>query len=130
MLCRIAAALPDKVEIYLRGVPTETGLEAFQRAIADHPNMIYGGEYRNPHDLAEIYGRVHLTWAFDFLDEGANSDWLLPNRLYEGGYFGSVALASRSEEHTSELQSLMRISYAVFCLNTQKNTTYNTNISH
>src|SRR3546814_8983984 len=25
----------------------------------------------------------------------------------------------RSEEHTSELQSLMRISYAVFCLNTQ-----------
>src|SRR3546814_8359216 len=27
---------------------------------------------------------------------------------------------SRSEEHTSELQSLMRISYAVFCLKTQK----------
>src|SRR3546814_10870741 len=28
----------------------------------------------------------------------------------------SVELAGRSEEHTSELQSLMRISYAVFCL--------------
>src|SRR3546814_5855748 len=28
-----------------------------------------------------------------------------------------LALAVRSEEHTSELQSLMRISYAVFCLN-------------
>src|SRR3546814_3859884 len=28
----------------------------------------------------------------------------------------SVALRQRSEEHTSELQSLMRISYAVFCL--------------
>src|SRR3546814_3305887 len=28
----------------------------------------------------------------------------------------------RSEEHTSELQSLMRISYAVFCLRKQKNT--------
>src|SRR3546814_3407151 len=28
---------------------------------------------------------------------------------------------SRSEEHTSELQSLMRISYAVFCLNNKKN---------
>src|SRR3546814_8996631 len=27
---------------------------------------------------------------------------------------------ARSEEHTSELQSLMRISYAVFCLNTKK----------
>src|SRR3546814_3930085 len=30
--------------------------------------------------------------------------------------------ATRSEEHTSELQSLMRISYAVFCLKTKKNT--------
>src|SRR3546814_10283960 len=28
----------------------------------------------------------------------------------------------RSEEHTSELQSLMRISYAVFCLKQKKNT--------
>src|SRR3546814_5997605 len=29
---------------------------------------------------------------------------------------------TRSEEHTSELQSLMRISYAVFCLKKKKNT--------
>src|SRR3546814_3946607 len=33
-------------------------------------------------------------------------------------------LAGRSEEHTSELQSLMRTSYAVFCLNTNYYTTY------
>src|SRR3546814_9272733 len=42
-----------------------------------------------------------------------------PEKLYE----------NRSEEHTSELQSLMRISYAVFCLNkkTKKNNNqYNT----
>src|SRR3546814_2552585 len=32
-------------------------------------------------------------------------------------------LARRSEEHTSELQSLMRISYAVFCLTKKKTTT-------
>src|SRR3546814_7907668 len=32
----------------------------------------------------------------------------------------------RSEEHTSELQSLMRISYAVFCLKKQKNAQSNT----
>src|SRR3546814_4745799 len=31
-------------------------------------------------------------------------------------------VASRSEEHTSELQSLMRISYAVFCLKKKKHT--------
>src|SRR3546814_8207933 len=33
----------------------------------------------------------------------------------------SLILVDRSEEHTSELQSLMRISYAVFCLKQKKN---------
>src|SRR3546814_8087404 len=33
----------------------------------------------------------------------------------------AAATAARSEEHTSELQSLMRISYAVFCLKKKKN---------
>src|SRR3546814_9288653 len=36
----------------------------------------------------------------------------------------------RSEEHTSELQSLMRISYAVFCLKKKKNTQYMIDINH
>src|SRR3546814_2328146 len=34
----------------------------------------------------------------------------------------SIRPATRSEEHTSELQSLMRISYAVFCLKKKKKT--------
>src|SRR3546814_10015183 len=34
----------------------------------------------------------------------------------------------RSEEHTSELQSLMRISYAVFCLKKQRTSTEDTNL--
>src|SRR3546814_5627306 len=33
---------------------------------------------------------------------------------------------ARSEEHTSELQSLMRISYAVFCLKNKNNSVWNT----
>src|SRR3546814_2003689 len=37
--------------------------------------------------------------------------------------FISVHRLERSEEHTSELQSLMRISYAVFCLKKKKKTT-------
>src|SRR3546814_2173251 len=54
-----------------------------------------------------------------------NFPYLLPNRLpglvlYELG--PALILVARSEEHTSELQSLMRTSYAVFCLQT-KNTT-------
>src|SRR3546814_8917234 len=38
----------------------------------------------------------------------------------ESGMMGSPR-STRSEEHTSELQSLMRISYAVFCLKKKKN---------
>src|SRR3546814_8830547 len=37
---------------------------------------------------------------------------------------------NRSEEHTSELQSLMRISYAVFCLKTKTKTKTTTNINN
>src|SRR3546814_6936352 len=36
------------------------------------------------------------------------------------GALGGMLMAKRSEEHTSELQSLMRISYAVFCLKKKK----------
>src|SRR3546814_3446608 len=42
-------------------------------------------------------------------------DGLLAGDPEPGGVL-AVAVAHRSEEHTSELQSLMRISYAVFCL--------------
>src|SRR3546814_15151628 len=38
----------------------------------------------------------------------------------EAGSVVEVARKHRSEEHTSELQSLMRISYAVFCLKKKK----------
>src|SRR3546814_6440336 len=41
------------------------------------------------------------------------SPWVLPSPT-------KIPSSSRSEEHTSELQSLMRISYAVFCLKKKK----------
>src|SRR3546814_9275042 len=44
--------------------------------------------------------------------------------LQHGGRIVAIMPDSRSEEHTSELQSLMRISYAVFCL--KKKTKHNT----
>src|SRR3546814_8941016 len=41
--------------------------------------------------------------------------------LHVGDHIEMDVLGARSEEHTSELQSLMRISYAVFCLKKKKN---------
>ena len=44
-------------------------------------------------DLAGAYRAAHFARAADFFEEGLNSAWLLPNRLYESGFFGAPALA-------------------------------------
>src|SRR3546814_6646778 len=47
--------------------------------------------------------------------------FLIADLTYDNnGAYWEAGYAERSEEHTSELQSLMRISYAVFCLKTNK----------
>src|SRR3546814_7911152 len=51
---------------------------------------------------------------------GDDSGAVVDARLRVHGHAG-LRIADRSEEHTSELQSLMRISYAVFCLKKKKN---------
>src|SRR3546814_6179679 len=53
-------------------------------------------------------------------DMGAHGIVRQPHRAGQGGN-GVAGSAKRTEEHTSELQSLMRISYAVFCLNNKQN---------
>src|SRR3546814_8091703 len=61
--------------------------------------------------LALIFLAAGMFWPTKQPDPLAN--WRL-------GPFLTSALGLRSEEHTSELQSLMRISYAVFCLKKKK----------
>src|SRR3546814_7440615 len=53
------------------------------------------------------------------LDQAIARPW--PFILGGLAFFVAAIPAFRSEEHTSELQSLMRISYAVFCLKKKKN---------
>src|SRR3546814_636985 len=50
------------------------------------------------------------------VDGAESSIGLMAQKVYFTDSLGNVAQLVRSEEHTSELQSLMRISYAVFCL--------------
>src|SRR3546814_9546770 len=45
---------------------------------------------------------------------------LMPEQPEVLGLLALIEIQARSDEHTSELQSLMRISYAVFCLNKHK----------
>src|SRR3546814_9053448 len=72
-----------------------------------------------------LAGRELYAWRHVSLDGAAvhasNGLVILPDHRVGD----EVHLDARSEEHTSELQSLMRISYAVFCLKKKKNTTTN-----
>ncbi|MCA9217798.1 MAG: hypothetical protein KDB27_32235, partial [Planctomycetales bacterium] len=97
LLTELADQLPDQVTIYLRGCPSLLGESALQQVIEKRRNMIFDGEYVAPDDFPEIYSRVHFNWCGDFSD-GDNSLWLLPNRIYEGGYFGIPAIAIEGYE--------------------------------
>src|SRR3546814_4459407 len=86
----------------------------------------------NPIDLSPMFASAHNgleEMARQFQESGEKSSKAMvdmvnnslhaPNELQSaissGGILGILS-AGRSDEHTSELQSLMRISYAVFCL--------------
>src|SRR3546814_4384971 len=47
--------------------------------------------------------------------------WNKTEPVWDAAAGAYTEVSTRSEEHTSELQSLMRISYAVFCLTKKKN---------
>src|SRR3546814_4237016 len=93
------------------------------------------GHLLEPVDLFKARLPEHLrdraVWEEDFeLDEPWVEDGArVFRRLHTAGYEGwtisryrqNGGRTPRSEEHTSELQSLMRISYAVFCLKKKNN---------
>jgi len=93
ILTHTARALPDRVRIYLRGFPDQIREEDFLDAIEGLENFVYDGPYSNPNDLSELFGAIDLNWCSDLSKEHNISRWLLPNRIYEGGYFGVPALA-------------------------------------
>src|SRR3546814_5233979 len=74
-----------------------------------------------------------IVWGAEavMLAAGTNVEWLRDDLGIIASATESHDVASlcetRSEEHTSELQSLMRISYAVFCLKKKK---HSTNMRH
>src|SRR3546814_4453444 len=71
--------------------------------------------FKDANSIFNTLGRsMNLSADGDYLGIGAY--------FASGQWRNSVASQGRSEEHTSELQSLMRISYAVFCLKKKKNT--------
>jgi hypothetical protein len=93
LLAALTHRLRGAVEVVIRGRPARTAVPDFDRVIAEHTGILFKGPYDRRLDLASIYGEVHFAWTMDFFEAGGNSEWLLPNRLYEGGLYGAVPLA-------------------------------------
>src|SRR3546814_8967139 len=96
-------------------MPDMSRLEVAERSSA----AAYAMSGRKPADidLAMLYDSFTITVlltleAVGLCGRGEGKDFVKGQRTAPGG--------ARSEEHTSELQSLMRISYAVFCLKKKK----------
>src|SRR3546814_6296473 len=87
--------------------------------ISENYRSIFGGSPFDPEATA-LYQRLSPT----FRAEQAAGPVL---QQVAGGSASQLAFHVRSEEHTSELQSLMRISYAVFCLKKKKSNKYSNN---
>src|SRR3546814_1429488 len=95
----------------------------------DDPNCARGSlrkKTSNPPLYACRSGsRGNYSWTTPTCSEGQLSTDQQYCTVTTNGYsdtLADVAMKYRSEEHTSELQSLMRISYAVFCLKKKYNT--------
>jgi succinoglycan biosynthesis protein ExoL len=97
-LSSLADSMGGAVEIIIRGRPSSAAFPDFDEAVAGRRHVHYAGPYRNPADLAGIYGDVHFVWAIDYYESGQNSAWLLPNRLYEGTFYGAVPIGLEKVE--------------------------------
>ena len=95
-----------RLEIRLRGRPALTEFDDFHGTVSAAPHLQYGGPFRYPDDLAPLYSGVHFTWAIDFFEEGLNSNWLLPNRLYEGCLNGAIPIALAGTETAAFIERL------------------------
>ncbi len=99
-------AAPGRYRIILRGKPALDAVPDFHQVVAANPDMVFEGPYDGARDLPHIYGDVHFSWAIDRYEANQNSDWLLPNRLYEGSAFGAVPITLTGTETAAHLARL------------------------
>src|SRR3546814_9442322 len=103
------------------GVPCVVDLAAMRDAISK-----LGGDPQKINPLVPVHLVIdHSVMVDEFgtpkaFEKNVELEYQRNMERYEFLRWGSKALNNRSEEHTSELQSLMRSSYAVFCLKKKK----------
>src|SRR3546814_8164542 len=100
---------PGRIDLGIGRAPG--GVPGASRAL----RAVRGDLFAQMLDELQRYSRGDTTGGFDDVHAEPGGVHCPPIWLL-GSSGASARMAGRSEEHTSELQSLMRISYAVFCL--------------
>ncbi|MEQ1610100.1 MAG: glucosyl transferase [Hyphomonadaceae bacterium] len=93
LLMDLAREFGPQVRIVMHGIASPEEIPDFNERIQGLANVEFHGRYRAPEDLSRIYDSLDLVWAGDFMEAGYNSVWLLPNRIYEGGYYAVPSIA-------------------------------------
>lgn len=105
ILSAFSRMMDGKVQVVLRGKPAYQEFDNFDAEVAAEPYLSFEGAYKSPEDLKSIYEDVDFIWAIDFFEEGLNSSWLLPNRIYEGCRYGRVPIAVNGTETANFLKN-------------------------
>lgn len=98
LLKLLAATEGDRVLIRIHGTVSKFLIPDFESQIMTYSNIVYAGPYCYPEGLEGAYRGAHFVWAQELSWSGHNSDWLVPNRVYEGSYFGVLSLAVKGTE--------------------------------
>ena len=98
--------LDGRLEVTLAGRPALAEFSDFHERIDQSAHIQFRGAFAYPQDLPKLYSAVHFVWAIDFFEAGLNSNWLLPNRLYEGCLNGAIPIALAGTETARFIERL------------------------
>jgi succinoglycan biosynthesis protein ExoL len=111
ILMKVADKCPN-VEIHIFGHVHQHALQNFKTETDARGNVWVHGAYEYPTGLNAVYSHCDLVWAQDLWQTGNNSDWLLPNRIYEAAWHGCPSIAVTG---TATAQKIIKdeIGYAI-----------------
>src|SRR5690606_38682052 len=95
---------PERFELYLRGKPA--AIDGIENQISSFDNIRYGGVYKSPDQLNDLYNRVDIVWAaypFSELKEG-NWKYARTIRFYEACAFGKPVIVQKGTPQATDVE--------------------------
>lgn len=112
LLIGCADLMGDRLRVRFAGALHEHALHGFHEAVRARGNVEWVGPYSYPGGLIGAYAGCDMVWAQDLWQRGTNSDWLLPNRIYEAGWCGCPSVAL-SDTQTGRRIAAQRLGWTI-----------------